>query len=116
MKARGIFVFVALAFLASPAWGQVFARPPFATPNGEKKIGQYVWVWRTEKIPVGPNKQVEVDCPTGDVVTGGGYKPNTVSVYESAPTPGFDGWMVYADTAYKGPNTVTVYAGCVPAS
>lgn len=116
MKMWWLAALTALLLVASPTSGQML-RPSFVSPMGEKKVGQYVWVWRTEKIPVDHERQIEVDCPIDYVVTGGGYREsNAFGVGETTPTPGFDGWVVEAFASYSGPNTVTVYAGCAPAS
>jgi hypothetical protein len=97
-----------------PVQAQVRIRPTFTTPDGEKKVGDYVWVWHTERIAERHEEAVEADCPVGYAVTGGGYRDTANDVLYGMPNPGFDGWIVEAAARYSEPNTVTVYAGCAP--
>jgi hypothetical protein len=122
VKARGVFAFAVLGVFALPAQGQVFARPAFVTPDGEKKIGQYVWVWRSKTIAIGKNAEIEAPCPTDYVVLGGGFKTAANGSYyglrtaSSRPSETFDAWVVDTGGAGYEMVTVTVYAGCAPAS
>jgi hypothetical protein len=117
MKALIVVAFAALALLASPASAQVLRPGFFIGPMGEKKIGDYVWVWRTEKLKVNEKAQIEAPCPTGYVVLGGGYQgvsgaspygPDYVTA--SRPSETFDGWILEASGGAYLPVTVTVYA------
>jgi hypothetical protein len=47
---RCFIMFLALAALALPVDAQVFAQPRFVGPDGQKKVGDYVWVWHSETI------------------------------------------------------------------
>jgi hypothetical protein len=47
---ENFMTFLALAALAFPVDAQVFIQPRFVSPDGQKKVGQYIWVWHTEKF------------------------------------------------------------------
>jgi hypothetical protein len=116
MKALGIVVFVALAFWALPAWSQGFTQPMYVTPDGQKKVGQYIWVWHTARISKSGQMEVEADCPVGYVVLGGGYFNKAGIIQWPHPNEAFDGWVVNLVGSGYGPGSVTVYASCAPAS
>ena len=92
-----------------------------ALSNGQKKVGQYVWVWRSKKLAVDQSAHVEAPCPTGYVVLGGGYKIATSKGYYGRPTASsrpsetFDGWVVDTEGGAYQKVTVTVYGACAPA-
>jgi hypothetical protein len=44
-----------------------------ATGTGQKKVGQYWWVWNTVEIPPQTTQDVYADCPVKYIPTGGGY-------------------------------------------
>lgn len=115
MKALWILAFLGM-INAFPAQAQTFG-PSFIGPEGQKKIGQYVWVWTTRHIPKDHGVFIEADCPIGYVVLSGGYGQTvTLPVAESMPNAAFDSWVVEAFASYSGPNKVTVYASCAPKS
>jgi hypothetical protein len=103
----------------SLAGGQVL-RPAFLGQTGEKKVGQYVWVWRSKKIQVDKSAEIEATCPTDYVVLGGGYKIAANGGYyghptaSSRPSETFDGWVVDTDGGAYAIVTVTVYGSCAP--
>jgi hypothetical protein len=107
-----------LGSLTAPVRSQTTLAPDFFVgASGEKKVGQYIWVWRTEKVPKFHESLIEADCPVGYAVTGGGYYQKlSGGVFESRPNGAFDGWIVEAGAGYSAANTVTAYAGCAPAS
>lgn len=70
MKARWIAALTAVLLLVAPASGQIL-RPGLVAPMGEKKVGQYVWVWRSERLRIRQRAEIEAPCPTGYVVLGG---------------------------------------------
>jgi hypothetical protein len=87
------------------------ASTPFGkleSPAGEKKIGPYVWVWRTAKLY--KETTIEADCPVNYAVMGGGFRGSISDVHESFPNAALTGWVV---SAYGGGRGI-VYAGCVP--
>jgi hypothetical protein len=113
---RCFIMFLALAALSLPVDAQVFAQPRFVGPDGQKKVGDYVWVWHSETISKSSAREVEADCPIDYVVISGGYtETRSFAVGATTPTKGFDGWVVDAFGSYSGSNTVTVYAACAPA-
>lgn len=116
---RCFIMFLALAALALPVDARVFAQPRFVGPDGEKKVGEYVWVWRSEKIASGGQRVVATDCPTDYAVLGGGYDVSpsvAVFTYYSKPNSDLDGWTFsVANSSSNPPVTVTVYASCAPA-
>jgi len=81
-----------------------------AAPDNEQKIGQYIYVWK--RVKVGAATQIEVDCPQGYTVLGGGYQGNVDNVDESYPGRGFGSWVVFARDHQGIPETV--YATCAP--
>ena len=82
--------------------------------SGEKKVGQYVWVWRTATVKVGEGyKTIEADCPSNYAVTGGGFRLQGGFVNASKPNDAFDGWVIVASST--GTSHDTTYAGCAPA-
>jgi hypothetical protein len=115
---RCFIMFLALAALALPVDARVFAQPRFVGPDGEKKVGQYIWVWHAEKLPGGAQKVIEADCPHGYAVLGNGYQvdpPDLIYTGYSKPNGGFDGWILSAGNSSSNPPlTVTVYASCAP--
>ena len=113
MKARWIPVLLALMALAIPAQAQL-APPTFIGPDGQKKIGQYVWVWHAGRISKSGQMQVEADCPVGYVVLGGGYNSKAGIVRTPHPNQAFDGWVVNLVGSGYEPGSVTVYASCAP--
>jgi hypothetical protein len=104
---------------ASLAGGQVL-RSAFLGQTGEKKVGQYVWVWRSKKIPVGGSAEIEAPCPANYVVLGGGYKIAAKGGYYGRPTASsrpsetFDGWVVDTEGGELEMLTVTAYGACAP--
>ncbi|MGB8909620.1 MAG: hypothetical protein WCC84_12825 [Candidatus Cybelea sp.] len=84
--------------------------------DGEKRVGHYVWVWRTAKMDYryGTN---EVDCPANYSVVGGGYHMQDRFLSEGAginaskPNDDFTGWMVVG-TTHMVKTRGTVYAAC----
>src|SRR5580704_19032732 len=111
MTLRFALALTALLLLGAPALGHVF-RPSFFGPTGEKKVGQYVWVWHTVKVPAGRVETVEADCPIGDVVLGGGYRESDAyTIAHTTPNGRFDGWIVDAPggASTGNGNLVTVY-------
>jgi hypothetical protein len=113
---RCFIAFLAFAALALPVSAQVFAQPRFVGPDGQKKVGDYVWVWHSATISKDSGREVEADCPVNYVVISGGYtESRPFAVGATTPTQGFDGWVVDAFASYSGSNTVTVYAGCASA-
>jgi hypothetical protein len=108
-------MFFALAVLALPVKAQVFAHPGFVGPDGQKKVGDYVWVWHTGQVSKSGEMEVEADCPIGYVVTGGGYLSKDRLLFSPRPNAAFDGWVVTLEGSGYGPGRVTVYAGCAPA-
>lgn len=118
MKAlRIVLVFVAFASVTLPASAEMFGRPLFGTPNGQKKVGQYVWVWASKKVQSGGSATIEADCPMNYVVLGGGSKnPVFMFTSQNMPNASFDGWiMQVGNSTSNPPTTVTVYASCAPA-
>jgi hypothetical protein len=117
---RYFILFLALTALVLPVSvnAQVFAQARFFRPAGEKKVGEYIWVWRAEKIRSGGQKVIEADCPHGYAVLGNGYQvdpPDLIYTGYSKPNGGFDGWTVSAGNSSSNPPvTVTVYASCAP--
>jgi hypothetical protein len=99
MKTLWVLAVVMFVGLASPVQAQVSMPGAFVTPNGEKKVGRYVWVWRSAKIRTGQNGEIEAPCATGYVVLGGGYKIAGNGGYYGRPTASsrpsetFDGWV-----------------------
>lgn len=90
----------------------------FASPAGQKKIGPYVWVWKSKKLLPRDKfpQQVEVDCPPGYVAIGGGFRnPNGyLTVLDSHPNLAFNGWIVSAfDNGYFS-DRVTANVSCAP--
>jgi hypothetical protein len=119
MKGLVIAFFAVLMLLASPAGAQTFTRPAFARSDGEKKVGQYVWVWRSGTISSSQGSEIEADCPLNRVVLGGGYALKSGFLYEvvaTRPNAAFDGWVLIAIPGYSAPAVVTVYAVCAPPS
>ena len=113
MHIRSIAAFVVAILLGTPTSAQVI-RPGFLGPNGEKKVGTYVWVWHTESFSKGQSGTVEADCPIGYAVLGGGYQESeNYTISHTTPNEGFDGWIIDAGGGPYG-NVVTVYASCAP--
>jgi hypothetical protein len=112
-------VFIALGALALPVDARVFAQPRFVGPDGQKKLGDYVWVWRSAKIASGSQRVIDADCPSGYAVLGGGYEVSLsvgVFIYYSKPNNDLDGWTFsVGNSSSNPPVTVTVYASCAPA-
>jgi hypothetical protein len=46
------------------------------SPAGQKKVGPYIWVWKSKKLLPRDKfpQQIEVDCPSGYAVIGGGFR------------------------------------------
>lgn len=119
MKNLMVGVLSTLALVAAPVYAQALIRPSFFGPDGQKKVGAYVWVWRSGVIASSQAGQVEADCPLGRVALSGGYALKSGFLYEvvaTKPNPAFDGWVLIAIPGDSGPATVTVYALCAPAS
>jgi hypothetical protein len=116
---RCFIMFLALCALALPVNAQVFTQPRFFRPAGEKKVGGYVWVWRSEKIASGGQRVVATDCPSDYAVLGGGYEVSPsvgVFIFYSKPNNDLDGWTFsVANSSSNPPVTVTIYASCAPA-
>lgn len=110
----GIFA-GALLLTVCPAHAQTLSQ--FLGPDGEKKFGQYVWVWHTE-IPPEKKVSVEARCPEGYVVLGGAYETTTgaVGVISSHPSADFNGWVVVTGGGSGYGGRITVYASCAPES
>jgi hypothetical protein len=118
MKKLSLVVIAAVAILTACNGGvssstpetnlQSAARGP-AAPDGEEKIGPYIWVWHSVKLK--GLHRIEVDCPAGYAVLGGGFKGNAERVDESWPFT-VTSWAVFA----YDPQGVqeTVYASCAP--
>ena len=112
---KSLLILVALLEASTlPAQARLQTQPVFVIPDGEKKVGDYVWVWRTERIAERHQEAIEADCPVNYAATGGGYRDTANDVLYSMPNAGFDGWVVEAAARYSEPNTVTVYVGCAP--
>lgn len=88
----------------------------FARPNGQKKIGPYVWLWQSKVLTGEKVVQIKAECPANDVVLGGGYGASNGygHIYYSHPNTAFDGWVITANGGYH-PVVVTVFASCAPA-
>jgi hypothetical protein len=86
--------------------------------NGEKRIGRYVWVWRTAKMDY-TYGTIEADCPAKYSVVGGGYHMQDRFLSEGAginaskPNDTFTGWVVVG-TTHMVRTRGTVYASCGP--
>jgi hypothetical protein len=116
-----LFAVLSMLFVTSlPAQGQVFAKPYFGELDGKRKVGQYIWVWHSQRLSVSGKASVEADCPLDYVAIGGGYNTGkgVYLLFESKPNPAFNGWIVsvFAGGSGFGGTTVTVYASCAPAS
>jgi hypothetical protein len=122
MKPRWIVLFAALALVALPVRGQVFTpQGLMASPEGQRKEGNYVWVWRSEIVTPSKVSKIVVSCPPGYVALSGGYEGvkngyyGGFDLFANKPTTTFDGWLIVAGgTSPRGPTTMTVYATCVP--
>jgi hypothetical protein len=97
------------------------ASTPFgklASPAGQKKVGPYIWAWKSKKLLPRDNlpQQIEVDCPSGYVAIGGGFRNpyGYLTVLDSHPNVAFDGWIVTAfDNGYFS-GRVTANVSCAP--
>jgi hypothetical protein len=106
---------------ASSAPTAASASTPFdrlASPAGEKKVGPYIWAWKSKKLLPRDNlpQQIEVDCPSGYVAIGGGFRNpyGYLTVLDSHPNVAFDGWIVTAfDNGYFS-GRVTANVSCAP--
>lgn len=115
MILRSIVAVVLLSLVAQPARGQTFLGGVLIAPDGEKKIGQYVWVWHSATVGSRSQGEVEADCPIGLVVLAGGYKLKAGSVSSPRPNAAFDGWVINLyGSGYGKPGAITVYAACAP--
>jgi len=116
---RCFIMFLAFAALALPVNARVFVQPRFVGADGEKKVGQYIWVWHAEKIPSGGEKVIEADCPHGYAVLGSGYEVSPsggLFIFYSKPNNSLDGWTFSVGNSTSNPPvTMTVYASCAPA-
>lgn len=84
------------------------------SPNAEKKVGHYVWVWHTERV--NDYAALEADCPANYSVVGGGYHlgvRHTAYVDASRPNNTFTGWVVIVTTRTPRARG-TIYAACAP--
>jgi hypothetical protein len=80
-----------------------------AKPDGQKKIGPYIWVWRT--VTLYKETTVETDCPVNDAVISGGIKSaNSSGIHGSYPNAALTGWIVSVFGYGRG----TAFAGCAP--
>lgn len=114
MRSRTLLALVAVLIWASPAFAQTFAPPTFITPDGEKKLGQYIWVWHTQRLVKDRQVTVQALCPAGYVVLGGGYiGKGGFAEYGERPSQTFDAWDVLVTVDYS-PAIVTAYASCAP--
>lgn len=126
MGLRSVVAGIAFLLAALPANGQ--APPmPFVGSSGEKKAGQYVWVWHAAKLEVDrSSKTIQAGCPAGYVVLGGGYhvaiESGGPAITASSPNQALHGWTVEispgytstASTEVRQIATVTVWATCAP--
>jgi hypothetical protein len=79
----------------------------------------------TITVPVGGSKYGEVDCPSGEVATGGGpsaitWQTDHLDVIESRPVVASgatapSGWSVGATNSGTNPSSLVVEAVCAPA-
>lgn len=86
--------------------------PAFAAPNGQKKIGPYVWVWHTAKLNQRGDATIETDCPVNYAVIAGGFRSKDTNFKGGYPNQALTGWIVIA-FGYAG-NKATVFADCAP--
>jgi hypothetical protein len=115
-RKRRFILFLALVALASPVDARVFMQPRFVGPDGQKKVGDYIWVWHSEKFSPSNTGEIEADCPLAHVVIGGGYSvKGAFSVGATTPNAAFDGWIITGLSGYNEGATVTAYASCAPA-
>ena len=70
LKTAVISTLAILLWLTVPAMAQDLT---LVVPDGQKKIGSYVWVWHTARVTQTDLVNAEADCPVGYVVLGGGY-------------------------------------------
>jgi hypothetical protein len=116
MKARWIPIFLALVSAAVPVQGHVFTRPAFVAPDGQKRVGPYIWVWHSAKVPPSGNQEINADCPLNYVALGGGYAvKGGFILFDNKPNAAFDGWVITGIGGYNQGATVTAYASCAPA-
>jgi hypothetical protein len=96
--------------------GSPYSGPDLKGPDGQKRVGSYIWIWRTAKVE-GYIKSVEVDCPLKYFTTGGGYQAKGALIFGSKPNAAFDGWILQALAQGSGPPSISVivYAACAPA-
>jgi uncharacterized membrane protein len=90
--------------------------PAYADHNSNHyTLGQEI-VTTTYQFPAvnGSQAALNAECPTGKVVTGGGfgYSPNTVDVHSSGPTSSTV-WQVNAVTLDSSAPQLSAYAICV---
>jgi hypothetical protein len=127
MGLRSVVAVIAFLLSALPASGQALPMP-FVGPSGEKKAGQYIWVWHSAKLEVDrSSKIIQAGCPVGYVVLSGGYHIAIDSggpvITASNPNQALDGWTVEVSPTYRSAAstevrqiaTVTVWATCAPA-
>jgi hypothetical protein len=107
---------------STPAVNGQSPQPDLIGSSGEKKVGQYTWVWRSVRIVASKAPKITVACPQGDVVLSGGYQGligpyhGGFSIYGSGPSSSFDAWIFYAVGTGRSETTkMTFYAGCAPA-
>jgi len=123
VQARWIVVLAAVLSLAAPARGQVPALQGSSFSSGERKIGDYVEVWRSQNVISRQKTEIDVSCPQGYFALSGGYEGKVRGDYggfhllASRPSSSFDGWLVVVEgTPARFMTTMTVYTACGPAS
>jgi hypothetical protein len=122
VKFASITSLVFFAFLGSIAQARAIPlHGEFTSPDGQRQVGNYVFVWRSASITTLTVTEIEAQCPTGDVVLAGGYQGTIgafwggFNLYASEPSSTFDGWVIEAiGTTQHRTTMMTVYATCVP--
>lgn len=97
------------------------ASTPFGkltSPAGQKKVGAYVWAWKSKELLPRDHlpEQIEVDCPSGYVAIGGGFRNpyGYLTVLDSHPNVAFKGWVVTAFNNGYFAGRVTANVSCAP--
>jgi hypothetical protein len=87
-----------------------------ASPAGQRKVGAYIWAWKSKKLLPRDHlpQQIEVDCPSGYVAIGGGFRNpyGYLTVLDSHPNVAFDGWIVTAFNNGYFAGRVTANVSC----
>jgi hypothetical protein len=80
--------------------------PPAIAPTIEIKYAQAT-------IPHGTLAHATATCPSGSVVTGGGYSVSNSGVWVYTQIKSGNGWVVYAQNNTAADKTLTAYAVCL---